>query len=148
MEVGHSTTHMTPTHRILIADDEPAIRMLLAQLISAHGYEVKTAANGEEALRLAMFQDFDLALIDLLMPRKDGIETILEMRSRWPATRIIAMSGGIEGGGRNYLPLACKLGASRTLSKPFGGQEVLAAIAEECGQPEAAPPSQEGHLTW
>ena len=126
---------MIPSTKILIADDESAIRILLTQIISADDYEVVTAVDGEDALRLACLEHFDLALIDLNMPRKDGIETILEMRVKRPATRIIAMCGGVDEGSRSYLPLAIKLGASRTLAKPLDAQEVLAAIEVEVGKP-------------
>lgn len=124
------STHMTQKTRILVADDESAIRFLLTEILTSQGYEVVTAADGVEALDIALSVDFDLVLMDLIMPRKDGIETMLALRTRRPFWPIIAMSGG----SRDYLPLAAKLGARSTLAKPFDGQTLLAAIESELGR--------------
>jgi len=70
------------------------------------------------------------------MPLKDGIETILQLRVSQPDIKIIAMSGGWNGGGQSYLRLAGKLGASQTLSKPFDKATLLDAIEREIGRPE------------
>lgn len=119
---------MTPAPRILIVDDETPILFLLGRILAAEGYHVATASNGDEALRLARLHHFDLFLVDLIMPSKDGIETILALRARQYRTPIIAMSGGWSGGARNCLPLAEKLGANDTLPKPFGRDELLAMV--------------------
>lgn len=119
---------MSPSTRILIVDDEPMILNLLEQLLSSHGYEVTTALDGHEALRLARHQTFDLFLIDLIMPGKDGIETILALRKLRSKVPVIAMSGGWLGGTKNCLPLAEKLGACSTLAKPFDRGTLLGTI--------------------
>jgi two-component system alkaline phosphatase synthesis response regulator PhoP len=119
---------MTPAKRILIVDDEPTILFLLEQLLTAEGYEVVTASNGDEAHRLSRTQWFDLFLIDLIMPSKDGIETILSLRTFRVSTPIIAMSGGWNEGRRSCLPLAGKVGACGTLAKPFDRDTLLGTI--------------------
>jgi DNA-binding response OmpR family regulator len=119
---------MTPVKRILVVDDEPMILFLLEQLLAAEGYEVVTATNGDEAQRLSQAQWFDLFLIDLIMPCKDGIETILSLRAFRRNAPIIAMSGGWNGGTRNCLPLAEKLGACGTLAKPFDRETLLSMV--------------------
>ncbi len=119
---------MNPVKRILVVDDEPTILFLLEQLLVAEGYEVATASNGEEASRLSRTQWFDLFLIDLIMPCKDGIETILSLRTIRKSAPIIAMSGGWHGGTRSCLPLAGKLGACGTLAKPFDRDTLLTTV--------------------
>jgi DNA-binding response OmpR family regulator len=119
---------MNPAKRILVVDDEPTILFLLEQLLAAEGYEVVTASDGDEAHRLARTQWFDLFLVDLIMPRKDGIETILSLRSYRRNAPIIAMSGGWQGGSRTCLPLAGKLGAFSTLAKPFDRETLIMKV--------------------
>ena len=127
---------MTPSSRILIGDDEPTILFLLGKLLTAEGYEVATASSGEEAIRLARAHRFNLFLVDLIMPSKDGIETILALRARQKKTPIIAMSGGWNGGARSCLPLAAKLGACGTLAKPFDRDTLIEAINREIAKPQ------------
>ena len=121
--------------RILIVDDEPTILLLLGKLLTAEGYEVTTASSGDEAIRLAREHRFNLFLVDLIMPFKDGIETILALRARQRKTPIIAMSGGWNGGARTCLPLAAKLGACGTLAKPFDRDTLIGAINHEIAKP-------------
>ena len=92
---------MNPVKRILVVDDESKILFLLKHLLSAEGYEVVTASDGNEAHRLARAEWFDLFLIDLIMPGKDGIETILSLRALRKNAPIIAMSGGWQSGTGN-----------------------------------------------
>jgi CheY-like chemotaxis protein len=124
--------------RILIVDDEAPVRFLIETMLTAEGYKVASAACGEEALRLAWKRHFDLMLTDLILPGLDGIETILHLRANQPQLRIIAMSGGWDGGNRSCLPLAGKLGACRTLAKPFDRQALLDAVDLEIGGPRLA----------
>jgi len=125
--------------RILIVDDEPHIRFLIETILTAEGYEVATAATGDEALHIFWKHRYDLVLTDLILPGIDGIETILLLRAQRPQVRIIAMSGGWNGGSQTCLPLAGKLGACRTLAKPFDRAKLLHAIELEIGKPEAMP---------
>jgi len=119
---------MNPTLRILVADDEPTILILLKKILTTEGYEVTIASNGDEALHLSRTQWFDLFLIDLIMPGRDGIETILTLRSFRKNAPVIAMSGGWHDGSRSCLELAGKLGACSTLAKPFDRNSLIAAI--------------------
>ena len=127
---------MNTPARILIVDDEAPMRFVIEHLLTEEGYQVSTAANGEAALELASAERFDLIMIDLIMPRKDGIETIVALRDSQPETKIIAMSGGWNGGGNSYLRLAGKIGASLTLAKPFDRATLLNAIESEIGKRE------------
>jgi DNA-binding NtrC family response regulator len=132
------TKQMPQKHKILIVDDEAPIRFLIAQALVSQGYTVKTAESGLEALQIAGAEAFSLIMTDLIMPGKDGIETILALKSKHPKTRIIAMSGGFQGGKSSYLPLAGKIGACRTLAKPFGIAAMFEAIESEIGKPHKA----------
>lgn len=119
---------MNPVKRILVVDDDPAILFLLERLLAPEGYEVVTTSDGDEALHLSRSQWFDLFLIDMILPGKDGIETILSLRTLRRTAPIIAMSGGWHGGTRSYLPLAGKLGAFSTLAKPFDRETLIMKV--------------------
>ena len=95
------------------------------------GYDVITAVNGKKGLQLLNLEsNIDLVISDLIMPEKEGIETILEIKRDFSHIRILAISGGGRGDSQNYLLLAKKLGADLTLSKPFIKQELLEAVQE------------------
>ena len=115
--------------RILLADDDESFRPMLQATLERFGYEVTAVKNGNEAVASYRERPADLVITDLIMPDKEGIETIRDLRREVPAAKIIAMSGG----GRNtrdiYLKLATQLGAAQVLSKPFSHQELLDAIA-------------------
>lgn len=125
---------MNQAARILVVDDEVPIRFVIKHVLVAAGYDVSTASDGDEAIKLATDETFDLILSDLVMPGKDGIEMILSLRASQPGTPIIAMSGGLKQGVQSFLPLAKKLGACRTLSKPFDQASLLNVIEEEIGK--------------
>lgn len=104
---------------ILIIDDDPQICDLLKQALEEEGYRVMTAGNGQEGINLHRAHSADLIVLDILMPEKEGLETILELRREFPQVNIIAMSGGSERAKLNLLDLANRLGAQHTLHKPF-----------------------------
>ena len=130
---------MNSKAKILIVDDEAPMRFVIEHLLNSEGYKVFTAANGEIALELASRESFDLVMTDLIMPGKDGIETILLLRASQPKMKIIAMSGGWNGGANSYLRLAGKIGASSTLAKPFDKTTLLQAVEREVGAPKLVP---------
>lgn len=115
--------------RILIIDDDQAVRALVQRALRADGYETRTAGDGDEGIRSYREAPADLVIVDLFMPAKEGIETIMELRQEFPDVKIIAMSGGLHGR-MNLLSAAGHLGAHRTLAKPFGAGELLAAVRE------------------
>jgi DNA-binding response OmpR family regulator len=120
--------------KILLVDDNDDFREQSSQLLRLAGYMVTTAGNGNEALRLVQDDVFDLVITDLIMPEKEGIETIVKMRKQIPTLKIIAISGGGLIAPENYLVLARKLGAAQTLAKPFSGEELLGAVASVLAQ--------------
>ena len=88
----------------------------------------RTGASARSARSRSPRTDFTVMITDLIMPEKEGIETIIEVKKNYPAVKIIAISGGGEVGPENFLVLADALGAHTTLKKPFSGQELIRAI--------------------
>jgi DNA-binding response OmpR family regulator len=116
--------------RILIIDDEPQIRSMLRLMLERVGYEVAEAPDGIEGIRQYRENPADLIITDLIMPNKDGIGMIIDLKKEFPQVKIIAMSGGGVNRPEGYLDGAKKLGASRTLTKPIDRDEMLAAVKE------------------
>ncbi len=113
---------------ILVVDDDETFRRLLCQTLLCLGHEILAAAEGCEALKLHRQHTIDLVITDLIMPEKEGLETILELRRLQPNLKIIAMSGGGRILRVDCLQFARNLGANRTLAKPFKAQEVIEAV--------------------
>lgn len=116
--------------RILVIDDDDMLRDMLMKLLSNAGYEVVSAENGIEALKLHEQNPADLIITDIIMPDMDGIEVVREFRKTSPATKIIAMSGGGRINPDQYLAIVQRLGAQRTFAKPFKSSEMLAAVSQ------------------
>ena len=116
--------------RILIIDDESQIRSMLRLMLERVGYEVIEAADGMEGIRQYRDNPADLIITDLIMPNKDGIGMIIELKKEFPKVKIIAMSGGGVNRPEGYLDGAKKLGATRTLTKPIDRDEMLSAVRE------------------
>ena len=116
--------------RILIIDDETNILLMLKKMLERAGYEIDLASNGEEGLRLFRNEPSDLVITDIIMPEKEGLETIREMRKMQPEMKIIAMSGGGKISADNYLETAKIFGASRIMEKPFTQQAMVSIVKE------------------
>ena len=116
--------------RILVIDDEELVRFTLKQALQKAGHEVVEAADGNDGITFIKRSRFDLIITDIIMPEKEGIETIVELRRDDPDLKIIAISGGGRTGNTDYLELAQKLGAQQVLQKPFARQELLDAVQE------------------
>jgi len=110
---------------ILVVDDDHGIRVLLERWLVAEGYAVTVAADGDEAIEAFEQRSFHLMVTDIIMPDREGIETLLEVRKRWPQCKIIAMSGGGRVDAEQFLALAGNLGADATLKKPFRREAFL-----------------------
>ncbi len=119
--------------RILIIDDEPQIRSMLRLMLERVGYEVAEAPDGIEGIRRYRENPADLIITDLIMPNKDGIGMIIDLKKEFPKVKIIAMSGGGVNRPEGYLDGAKKLGAARTLTKPIDRDEMLKAVKETLG---------------
>jgi YesN/AraC family two-component response regulator len=91
-------------------------------------HEVADAPTSAEGIRLLHENPFDLILTDIVMPGKEGISTIIELREEYPRLKIIAMSGGGDFEPYGYLDIARRVGADRTIPKPFSREELLEAV--------------------
>jgi two-component system cell cycle response regulator CpdR len=120
--------------KILIIDDDDQILSLLARSAELAGFTAVTAIDGREGQKLLEKQAFDLVITDLIMPEKEGMETITFIKKKFPAIKIIAISGGGRIGPETYLPAALELGADRAFAKPFSVDELLNAVRQLVGQ--------------
>lgn len=125
--------NMLHTAKILVIDDEEMVRKTVRAVLDVAGYDVIEAADGAAGLRLLREQGADLVLVDIFMPKLDGLEVIRSVRADLPETKIIAMSGGGQHGNTDMLTAAATFGASRTLRKPFQPRELLAAVGDLLG---------------
>lgn len=114
--------------RILIIDDEAMMRDLLVNILEREGYETVTASGGKDGIKIYRENPADLIITDLLMPEKDGIETIMELRRDSKDVKIIAMSGGGKIEPETYLQIAKTIGAIETIAKPFDRKELLKTV--------------------
>ena len=110
---------------ILVADDDPSIRHLYKLILEREGHKVYLANDGVEALVQAKKHHIDVLITDIIMPRKEGIETIVEVREINPEIKIIAISGGGRRGNQDFLKMAEMVGANYSLAKPFEPHDLL-----------------------
>ena len=123
---------------ILVIDDDELVRSTVRAMLESGGHETVLAVDGEDGLRQFQRQAFDLVLCDVFMPRKEGLETVREIRQISRDTPIISMTGSLPAseGGRldpDFLRMSGALGATRTIAKPFRPRELLALVKECLG---------------
>jgi CheY-like chemotaxis protein len=114
---------------ILVIDDEQLVASAIAHVLTRAGHRVTIAANGDAGLEQFKTERPDLVITDIVMPGKEGIETIRDLRSLAPELPIIAMSGGGMMSNYDFLSMARKLGASEVLGKPFSNDELIALVS-------------------
>ncbi len=114
---------------IYVFDDELSILLMIKKMLEKAGHDVEIALNGREGMELFNEKVPDLLITDILMPEKEGLETIMELRKKYPALKIIAISGGGRFGPEGYLPGAKLLGADLALQKPLMQKEFLKAVS-------------------
>jgi CheY-like chemotaxis protein len=131
---------METTKRILVIDDEPSALDVLRRILEGEGYEVQAAANGLDGVALFRRQPCDLVITDMVMPVKDGLQTILELRDEAPDLPIIAISGGGVISKERYLTVAGYLDRVITIAKPFTVLEIVTAAARLLNDQE--PPTE------
>jgi YesN/AraC family two-component response regulator len=119
--------------QILLIEDDNCVRQLLHQTLEKAGYDVIPASDGDEGMDLFRSNKPDLVITDIVMPQKEGLQMILELRRHDPDTKVIAMSGGGRYSNTDYLKLAKKFGARATLCKPFLREEILNVVKEVLG---------------
>lgn len=123
---------------ILVADDDKLVRITLQKILETAGYAFMEAKDGGEAIEVYRKQKPDLVIVDIVMPIKDGVRTLLELRGLDPKAKIIAMSAGARNGKIDYLDLTRRIGAKGILAKPFNRASVLALVAQVLADEEGA----------
>ena len=124
---------------ILVIDEDASVLDAVAGLLVRLGHEVTAAPTGAEGIRLWREHGADLVLTDLQMPGMTGLEVILQLRAYAPGLPVIAMSGGDRSRDLDLLGSVRLLGAVGLLAKPFGGDELVAAIAAAAGHAGEEP---------
>ncbi len=111
--------------RILVIDDEELARYTLREILHNAGHEVAEAKNGNEGIAFQKAHPFDLVITDIIMPEKEGVETIIDLKQAYPDLKIIGISGGGRTRNLDFLKLAKQFGADRTIAKPFSEDELM-----------------------
>jgi CheY-like chemotaxis protein len=112
------------SHTVLVVDDDDEIRRLITECLESLGYNIISVERSREAVRIFRREQIDLVILDVFMPERDGIDTLMELRFMEPKAKVIVMSGGGEMPAGQALRWAEKLGAAVTLPKPFSIQEL------------------------
>jgi len=115
---------------VLIIDDDPQFRLMLAETFRDEGFEVSEAPDGKKGIQSHRKAPADIAIIDMIMPEQEGVETIIKFRKDFPGVPVIAVSGGGRLSPTSYLELARRVGAACTFSKPFDRKHFVAAVHE------------------
>ncbi len=118
---------------VLVVDDDSGVRVTLEHVLMAAGFRIATAADGKQAVALFEQINPDVVITDLIMPVQDGIETIVQIKSRRPDVKIIAMSGGARMGNDNLLQKAKDVGADYVLPKPFEFDQLTELVRRSIG---------------
>lgn len=113
--------------RILVIDDDVLMLDVVREMLEQEGYQVTTASSGEEGLRLFAENPADVLITDIIMPNKDGVSVIEEVKKQSPDARVIAMSGTPKV---ETFEAAVGADANRVLAKPFNLDELLDAVAQ------------------
>jgi DNA-binding response OmpR family regulator len=122
--------------KILVLDDEASIVLMIKKMLEKAGHEVDMALNGKDGMILFEQNKPDLLITDIIMPEKEGLETIFELRQKYPDLKIIAISGGGRISPEGYLPGAKLLGADMVFQKPLDQKEFVQAVATLLNEPE------------
>lgn len=115
--------------KILIVDDEEPIRMLVSKIVTKDGHQAMEAEDGVHACEAFSDADIDLIITDLVMPRRNGIEMIMQLKKSHPQVKVIAISGGSGFSGQiDLLSVAQLLGAKHVIKKPFTVDDIREAV--------------------
>lgn len=119
--------------RILVIDDQEPIRRVVRRALENEGHTVLDAGDGQIGMELLGRDGADVVITDIFMPGMDGIQTLREIRKRFPATKVIVMSGGDSTGLLDLRHDAELLGALKSLLKPFNAREIVDVVRSVLG---------------
>lgn len=113
---------------VLIIEDDTVLLSAMTEWLKAAGYRVMAASDGARGLVLFRQMPADIVVTDIIMPEREGIETLMEVKAIAPETRVLAISGGGRVHASDVLTLARSLGADAILAKPFRRESVLEMV--------------------
>jgi len=116
---------MPAKNKILVVDDEDALRTVLSAELEGEGYQVTTAADGQEAIKVLNTSAFDLILLDIKMPNVDGFEVLKFVKDKHPKTKVVMLTGFADL--KNAIE-SKKLGAEDFVSKPYDLVDLLTTV--------------------
>ena len=125
--------------RVLVVDDETLVRSVVGRIIARAGHEAHEVSDGVEAVQRVREGDYDVVLLDINMPKMNGLEVISTLRDIAPGLPVVAMSGGGLLPKSLLLANADLLGATETIEKPFEPQELMATIERALASCREAP---------
>src|SRR5215831_14027215 len=135
-----------PSAHVVVVEDEPAIRRGVVDLLRASGYQVTEAADGARGLEEAVRRGVDLVLLDLLLPKRDGLDVLAELRKVRPTLPVIILTAR---GGEDDRVRGLKMGADDYVVKPFSARELLARVEavlrRSVDRPETVRQARLGH---
>jgi DNA-binding response OmpR family regulator len=111
--------------KVLIIDDDPMLQEVLQRLLAKVGFETTVASNGVEGLKSLHTNPVDLIIIDIVMPIKGGIDTIMELHRDFPQVKIIAISGKIDTSADSFIALTGQFGVQQIFHKPLHWEQFL-----------------------
>jgi DNA-binding response OmpR family regulator len=113
---------------VLVIDDDPVVCAIVQRVLEGDGFSVSAAGDAQTGLSRFAELNPDLVIVDILMPGKEGIATILELREANPEARILAMTGGGNFAASEVLRVAELVGADNSLEKPFAPAKLLSSV--------------------
>tara|TARA_Y100001960_G_scaffold332552_1_gene433521 strand:+ start:4934 stop:5308 length:375 start_codon:yes stop_codon:yes gene_type:complete len=121
------------TRKFLVIDDDALVRDSISMMLQSIDSKVDLAQDGIQGLKMFKNNNYDIIITDIIMPEKEGFETITDIKKIDERAKIIAISGGSREGMGAYLPIAEDLGAKAILYKPFNEEELIYTIERICG---------------
>jgi DNA-binding response OmpR family regulator len=116
------------TKLICIVDDDDLVRAKISLDLKAMGFDTIEISDSRQVRNILATHPVDAVVVDIVMPEKDGVELIAEIRTGWPHVRIVAISAGGRVGPKLYLEIAHQMGANACLPKPVEAERLRAAI--------------------
>lgn len=113
---------------VCVIDDDASVRRTLCSQLEAAGFQTVEAVEGTSGMAAVRQTNPSVVVVDIIMPEREGLSTIKEIKEKHPATRILAISGGGIGDADRYLQFALSLGADDTLTKPFRMADLIERV--------------------